>query len=777
MTISLLSGNMAFGFKLVKNGKAKSVIVVPSTSAPVVQYAAKELNWHIKKASGVELQVIKENALPSTQEFKIYLGNCKATASQNIDCSKLPVNSFRIKSTPDALFLAGHDGNGVPPADDHTSMGTLFAVYEWLERAMGVKWLWPGELGTVVPPARDIDSGTGLDLTVNPPFIATNLRHRGNRRQIHLTDVWLRRHRIVCPVSLSYGHAYTDYWKRFGKTHPEYFAMRPDGIRAPIDKRVSLVQMCVSNSGLHKQIIKDWLKQKEKYPYLPWINGAENDRRQTDPPCQCKNCKTWDAAKKSYSEANPYLIAANGKTDNSFSRSLSDRYAKFWLALQQEGRKYDPDAKVVGYAYSNYTNPPVETQLNKNIIVYIVPHYLFPLFGKDKDTFRKLWDGWSRTGARLILRPNYFLEGYCMPYIYAEQFGNEFKYAYKNGMIGTDFDSLTGMWGVHGPNLYVLGRLHEKPEMEISEILDEYYSGFGPAAKEIREYFNFWQSITNRATRKWKMTHGGGWAKMSYAGDELYTPETFKKGFSILNRARKAAHNAPEALARVEFLSHWLEQARLAMNVLAKYHSWQQQRTPKLRQDFLAAKNELDEYRQKTDLGIVNIPFLKQLEVWAGWRGAAELKPKKMNNTQILASLFAPDDQRWKTQSSRGICSFGIDEAGSPDGKAAAFIDCQKLDRDKKSWARYYTDLAVEAGREYKLKMQVKTSPDFNGVVMIWPPGKPRLTIKPTIGKWQKITLKFVAAKSSRLYLNLWNGTGKVCFANLSMDEEKADGK
>jgi hypothetical protein len=50
-------------------------------------------------------------------------------------------DGFLIESTPEgSLVLAGNGRNG-----------TSFAVYKFLERFAGIRWLWPGESGEVIP--------------------------------------------------------------------------------------------------------------------------------------------------------------------------------------------------------------------------------------------------------------------------------------------------------------------------------------------------------------------------------------------------------------------------------------------------------------------------------------------------------------------------------------------------------------------------------------------------------------------------------------------------
>lgn len=494
-------------------------------------------------------------------------------------------------------------------------MGTLFAVYDWLESQLKARWLWPGESGTVVPSTKDVFAGATGERRTDPQLIHSRLRlntwaggmgPEQRRRYIEENNVWLRRQRFVRGVDMDYGHAYTKYWDRFGSTHPEYFALRPDGVRAPFDaKRPNLVQMCVSSPALHQQVVADWLKQRQQTPNRPWINGIENDKTAADPACTCPNCLAWDTKG---------------------SPSYSDRYAKYWLALQTEGRKTDPNATVIGYAYADYSEPPLETKLNSHIIVGIVPRYSFPMSEADHQAFHTTWEGWRKTGAQLYLRPNYTLAGYDMPYVYAHQLGEELRFTAANGMVAMDFDSLTGMWGVQGINTYVLARLHIDPNRGVDEILDEYYSGFGPAAVQVKNYFTYWENVTRLCDKNFREHTQGGWGFVSKGGDEIYTADSFREGAALLDTAKIAAQGDAAASQRIQFLEVWLEHARLSAQALSTFHAQQKQPAAgPLKTAFVQAKTAVDDFRKQHQDIIGNTGLLRQLEVWSGWRKATEL--------------------------------------------------------------------------------------------------------------------------------------------------------
>ena len=54
------------------------------------------------------------------------------------------------------------------------------------------------------------------------------------------------------------------------------------------------------------------------------------------------------------------------------------RYAKFALAVQKLAQEVDPDAVVMGGAYVNYNEPPIETKLNDHVIIAIVSSIMYP---------------------------------------------------------------------------------------------------------------------------------------------------------------------------------------------------------------------------------------------------------------------------------------------------------------------------------------------------------------------------------------------------------------
>ena len=116
--------------------------------------------------------------------------------------------------------------------------------------------------------------------------------------------------------------------------------------------------MCVSQPGLWKTIVEKWAASRS--PGDPFIKLGENDNPGM---CTCPKCMAWDESDVPDAERLARAKQAYAKGDWKWFNalgSLSDRYAKFYLAVQKEAEKIDPNATVLGFAYENYVSAPIK---------------------------------------------------------------------------------------------------------------------------------------------------------------------------------------------------------------------------------------------------------------------------------------------------------------------------------------------------------------------------------------------------------------------------------
>ncbi len=563
-------------FTLVGAGKPNAVIVIGDRSGEVVRYACDELNTHIEKASGTRLPIVKESDLKDPKVNRVVIGDCLASQHAGLQLAGLAPEAFVMSTQGNSLFIVGDDKHG-DPLDPDTRAGTLWGVYEFLDRELGVRWLWPGDAGTFVPTQQTIVVHQANE-TTPPHFFQRKLRpglgnqsehpalgftKAGLEHYSHDQAVFLRRHRMGRSFAMGYGHAFTDWWTKYGKGHPEWFQLREDGKRGP-KKSTSRFSMCVSNSELQQQIVTNWQAKGGGR----FINACENDILGQ---CTCAMCRALDGPAPA-----GYLTYYSPTSKMAGSRFVSDRYAHFWLGVQQLAAKADPDATVISYVYFNYFQAPTSgVKLNSHILLGYCPSGgFFPRSDEEHDWMKQQWDGWRATGARLFLRTNHLLDGYCMPFLFVHQFADEFQHAARNGMVATDFDSLTGQWSTQGPTLYVAARLHTHPEASVDVLLAEYYSAFGAAAPHVKACFDYWENYTiarrellGKAFEELQASRWRSWAKAAHI---IFPEPCFQPAEKLLDQGAQAVAADPAARRRVEFLKIGLQHAKLCSRVASQ---------------------------------------------------------------------------------------------------------------------------------------------------------------------------------------------------------------
>src|SRR5205823_6296994 len=134
---------------LVEKGQARAVIIVPEKPSPVVENAARVLRDHLKQMSGAELPIRTEDKItssPAQDQVWVLVGEGKLAGKLGLTSKGLGPGGIFQSAKGHVLALFGIDAR--TPADPH---GTRYAVTTFLEDKLGVRYLWPGELGKVVP--------------------------------------------------------------------------------------------------------------------------------------------------------------------------------------------------------------------------------------------------------------------------------------------------------------------------------------------------------------------------------------------------------------------------------------------------------------------------------------------------------------------------------------------------------------------------------------------------------------------------------------------------
>ncbi len=462
--------------RIVDEGEAKAVIVISQKASGAAKFGATILKEHIFQISGSQLNIVPEKALkPDNSKIRLLVGQSELTQELGIDASELAPGEILIRSFPNAVVLLG--------ADDVTTndeKGTQYAVTTFLEKTLGVYFLWPGELGKVVPKRKTIDvaeinhrfapilkqrkirmAGTsygdrmekggdrlGIEKSL---FVKT---HLASKETDSADGGWGTWHHMGGSLRLAAGHSFGDIWERFGKEHPDWFAMAPNGSRdqSGSPKRARL---CVSNPGLIAQIALDRIERINKTGQKSVTIGPNDGGTTTF--CMCEECKKLDAPDGRKITLIDFSPGANRKPFDYVS--LTDRYVHFFNAIAEKVTKVHPDAWLAADAYSVYSAPPVKAKLHPNIAI----RYVGVSYTDEKK--RKIgiedWNAWAKAASKVYFRSNMLLAGRRQgtPAIYVHKLSEDFSQIAKNNMIGTDLDSCLNHWATQGLNFYVMAKL------------------------------------------------------------------------------------------------------------------------------------------------------------------------------------------------------------------------------------------------------------------------------------------------------------------------------
>ena len=487
------------------------------------------------------------------------------------DAKPLAREESRWVITPGAAYFYGDESHPL-------RRGAQFAVYSFLESQLGIRWIEPGDRGIAYRNQSPLELTAGKSQWI-PKLVFSKIRQGFRKgqaprpRKFPLTDeflqsaeefdqlvddavLWQKRMRMGGSRPGG-GHAFSTWWDKYGKTHPDYFALNKFGKREPVKHRKphytnAFVKICPSNPKVAEQLIQDWLPRKTLTQY---ISSGPNDGYNF---CRCKKCMALDAPRE-------------GET---FPGHLTDRYLHLANAVAREARKHNPDAWVTMYGYLTTLHPPRKIKAEPNVLVQLVP-YVIPL---DTTVTADLFSGWREAGVKkMAFRPNYHTKYHTatMPMGFEKQMFDVFQIAFENGAVSADYDSLTHNWPVIGMADYILAKAMSDPSKPFEYWEDHYCSAYGPASEDVKRYFRYWrQEVWEQRLRPRIQTilDRGGVGNfvrgLMWSLGDYYKPADFDRTDALLQQAqrKKLVTRESESLNQLVLANR---HARLVYNAVA----------------------------------------------------------------------------------------------------------------------------------------------------------------------------------------------------------------
>ncbi|MFN2352808.1 MAG: DUF4838 domain-containing protein, partial [Kiritimatiellia bacterium] len=565
MFLLLATAGLVFGdLVLVQDGVSRAPIVVFQDAPPFTRQAADELAAYIEKTSGARPQVIEgcPDPIPPRAVWVGYQPVLNKLFPE-INFEFQHPEEILIAANADHLVIAGRDrwnpehlkvsylkplggakpgGRGTVEVDGvQLEYGTANAVYTFLQDYLGVRWFWPGAYGEDVREQKTI-AFAPFEYRYHPQFRgrAGLLFHSHLAMGAGHSQEWVRKQRLqLDSLWLQSWHPLSYWWNEFNETHPDYFALQPDGTRSgwPGPRGA---KFCESNPAVWEEWLRYVARELKRYPNQTVFSAAANDGG-AQGYCVCENCRAWDPPEgetirfiwDGFSEERVGLAGRQITYANHLGRLLKERYP-------------DKDYYVSIMAYGNSRPAPVQAVPDDNVYVDMVfnLHNRHEMgWGESAADHRRMLLEWGAKGFKnLGWRPNMGTAAgwkLGMPNVAMRRAMDDLRLVAENNVASITVDTLWEHWANQGPYYYILAQLVWNPYADGVAIMDDYYRrAFGPAADIMREY---WEMMEN--TSEEIIFQGKTMA-------EVWNDDFYRSGYTLLERAVRQLAGAPEIYAQ-----------------------------------------------------------------------------------------------------------------------------------------------------------------------------------------------------------------------------------
>lgn len=460
------------GILVASGGEARCSIVLPVKASPSQIYAAEELRRFTKEMTGADIGIVRDDAaLPPSA---ILLGETRHTADilgAGFDIGALGDDDFRIVARhPHVHVLAG------------PVRGTLYGVYELLERFGGCRWY--AKHHSVIPrhpgwsiPATDITQRPAF--TMREPFwwgmfdgdFAARCRVNGNSPRLE------ERH----GGKITFGDGY--FVHTFNRLVPpeEFFATHPEYFSEIGGKRTAeRAQLCLTNPDVLRIATERILAAIRKNPRAKLFSVSQNDWHGA---CECAACAAIDEREGSKSGTMITFV-------NKVAEAVEREFPGVWI-------------ETLAYQYTR--KPPKTVRPRSNVVPRLCSiecDFSKPI---DESTYQenlKFVDeirGWAAITDKLYIWDYVTNFGnYLGPHPNFGALAGNVKFFRSNRVVG-----LFEQGAYQAPHAefaelraWVLAKLLWDPQREMAELYDDFFGGYyGPAAAPVRAYFGALQKV------------------------------------------------------------------------------------------------------------------------------------------------------------------------------------------------------------------------------------------------------------------------------------------
>jgi len=431
---------------LVEDGQTEAAVVVAPDADELVAASAELLSEYVSRSTGALIPV--DNKTVGPDRLTIHVG-----VSDYVRLLDLGIDAM----DDDAFVIAFPDSKNIVLVGG-SRYGTEHAVLEFLERYVGVRWLYPGEEGEHVPRVDTI-LVPRQEVRQTPAFLSRALSLGSSSAEL---AVWTRRNRIRGRTSFHHNLCNLLPPEIYAESHPHFFPIREG---EPRNWNPDLLA-----DGLFEEAVKRINEHFEEYPEANSYSLGMNDAVTFPAPSTKKNSLGLD--------------------------DQSDYYYAWVNKVAMAVAEKHPRATFGCLAYQSTTDPP-SFKVDPRVIPYICYDRMQWLDSTRAETDRARTRAWHEVCPKLGWYDYIYGRQYCLPRIYFHLMGEYFAFASKNGVKDYYGEAYPSTLLTEGPKLYLVARLLWNPDIDVDQTLKDWYrcAVGDEAAPYLEAYFAHWEEF------------------------------------------------------------------------------------------------------------------------------------------------------------------------------------------------------------------------------------------------------------------------------------------
>ncbi|NOZ22802.1 MAG: DUF4838 domain-containing protein [Planctomycetes bacterium] len=557
---------------LVRNGKARAMIVLGAHPTEAESHAAGELREYIKRVSGAELRMVEEGAESEgmSSDAIIAVGGTKLAKSAGLSVGSSDPEAFRIARRGRVVYLLGRGAPGYGESfKNNLGSGIEYAAYEFLERTCGVRWLRPGPQGTYVPHKKTISVST-IDIEQAPDFqyrfysywyegkaariLGTPFWKQRVDREVAELHEWMKHNKMNGCRVIPGGHAfYRIVPKSEYAEHPDYFALYK-GSREPRGAHHGGWQLCTTNPDVIDRAVQ-YVRERFKAGQIV-VSVLPNDGGGF---CECERCRALD---------DPTWKDKRGRV------VLSDRIATFVNEVARRVKTDFPDRFVGSEAYSCYAEPPRRVKFESNVMLWLTNRQYFNWVPGCREKFFAFYRKWNSVQPHVFVPSSEFLtyeSRWGTPWSILPLDAEVIQWAARQESFKTKSgpSPIQNDWGNNGILYWATARLFWNARQDVNALVDDYCCAmYGKAAAPMRQY---WDRLTE-GEREWQkgLKEPPRLVNVVFHLPEVYSPSVLADCRTYLDQALPLA-DTKWARNNVRFTEKGFDYTRMTTEAMDAY--------------------------------------------------------------------------------------------------------------------------------------------------------------------------------------------------------------